>query len=87
MLLRAPSSLGTRSRRLAQSLEGGDRRGHLYPRDDGLLQAPHELAGRTKQRPADRMGVIADQLLLRVCLPLATVCAGAFCSSSRALTF
>jgi hypothetical protein len=29
----------------------------LYPRDHGLLQAAYELVGRTKQRPADRMGV------------------------------
>jgi len=43
---------------MAQSLEGGHRRRHLYPRNDGLLQAAYELAGRTEQRPADRVGVV-----------------------------
>ena len=46
-----------RYRRLAQSLEGSHRRGHFYSRDDGLLQAADELAGGTKQRSPDRLGV------------------------------
>jgi hypothetical protein len=38
--------------------EGGHRRGHLYARDDGLLQAAHELAGTAKQRPTNWLGLI-----------------------------
>src|SRR5205085_11807276 len=46
-----------RHRRLAQSLERSDRRRHLHARDDGLFQTAHDLAGRTKQRPPDWLGL------------------------------
>ena len=45
-----------RDGRLAQSAEGRDRRRDFDPRDGGIFQAAHVLAGGAKQRPQDRLG-------------------------------
>src|SRR5439155_19803225 len=43
--------------RLAQSTEGSDRGRYLHTRNGRILQTAAKLAGRTEQRPPDRMGL------------------------------
>src|SRR5437868_5259200 len=44
--------------RLAESSEGGYRRRYFHSRDGRVFQTAAKLAGGTKQRPPDRLGVV-----------------------------